>query len=204
MKQDENEQSYKKRPMPAVGKKLNEKSWLNRSFVKILRYLLCIALATSIFGCSSARVRVAPSSFSVIDLFHEQEVLTRQWRGLDGQMMTLLGYQIVKTNGYPTIAIAKYGDKRSNQVFCVDIYQRRQSSISKDPILILVCHDSADSKDCCLDSLKIAYQGKRMFFDFVRDDISPDTGKKTVHSYSYSYDEKTGCSRMMSEFYPAP
>jgi hypothetical protein len=140
----------------------------------------------------------------VIGVFHEQEILTRQWRSLDGQMMTLLGYQIVKTNGYPTVAIAKYGDKRSGQVFCVDIYQWRQSSISNDPIQILVCHDSADAKDCCLDSLNIAYQGKRMFFNFIRDDIAPDTGKKAEHSYSYSYDEKTGCSRMMSEFYSAP
>ena len=96
------------------------------------------------------------------------------------------------------VAIAKYGEKLTGHVHCVDFYECRLTSDPTDAALFLLCHDNRKG---WVTDIRIERKDDQVFVNFVRQISDPDTLKIIRNSYSYRYDKDSGFSRTTGDFY---
>ena len=130
----------------------------------------------------------------------KKEILTRQWQDSSGTVMVLLDFRVEALDGRPSLAIAKYGDKAIARVYCVDIFQYRQTVDPVDASLLLLCHDHRDG---WVASVQIEQKGGQMFVNFERHSIDLEHSKTIRNYYSYNYDRKAGFSLNSLDIYAA-
>jgi len=166
---------------------------------------LTIGLITAI-GCSTTSplgsVRRHPSdailSLRRVATHSEREVLTRQWLTPSGENITLLDFRVEQMRDPPELAIAKYGNKLTERVWCVDVYEYRPTLDATNAALFLLCHDNREGE---LVDLQVEREEGEVIFVFTREFTSVESSHLIRNTYSYRYTRETGVARTTEDIY---